>query len=263
MNKRLILVLLLAAALVLLCACQGGEPQTFQVYNPATVTTPPTAEPYTGYDFDSGDYDPSSEEGVLDEVPEEYSGLLTEPPQAAYAGATPVLIDPINKPTPSPAPQLSIDTYQVYDATKLGLSFEGPIGWNFDDSASDAYSIYNPDTSVNYPAQLTIHKVPVSSNYTKAQLKAQVQEMLTALKPRYSSFSPSLTAERTLLDSNGIYADFTGVDKESGEAVWGRVQAVCVQKNLYILEMTTPQVYKETYKDTLYSRFRKTLKITK
>ena len=71
------------------------------------------------------------------------------------------------------------------------------------------------------------------------------------------------TASRTLLDKNGIYADYTGVEKTTGAAVWGRVHAVCVNKTLYILEMCTPQVYKEQYKDTVYSRFRRTVKITR
>ena len=267
MKKRTRLLCMLLLCVLAFSACQSEQPEQFQVVtNPDQLSQQsviPTEAP--AINFDTGNYDPGSEENV--DLPESLTGPQdnsTVPPQAAssYAGATPVVIDPIDKPTPTPAPELAISTYVVYDA-KMGISFEGPVGWSVGTDETDTYSIVNPDPSMDFTAYLAVHKVTVSNTYTEAELKTQVTEMLSALKPNYNKFSPTKTASRTLLDKNGIYADYTGVEKTTGAAVWGRVHAVCVNKTLYILEMCTPQVYKEQYKDTVYSRFRRTVKITR
>ena len=273
MKKRLLFIMCLIAVLMLLTACQSSEPQQFQVVtNPEQLdfsqgASNPTSVPVVvSNDWDT--YDPSSEENYdpyEEEAGTEDFQWETAAPQDEYryAGATPVLIDPIDKPTPTPAPALNISSYQVYDATNIGISFEGPVGWESRNSESSAYTILNPDASMDYPASLTIHKVSVSSTYTQADLEKQVMEMVSAIKPNYRKFSNTKTATRNLLDKNGVYCDFSGVEATTGANVWGRVHAVCVNKTLYIMEMYTPQVYKEQYKDTLYSRFRRTVKITK
>ena len=181
MKKRIVcLVLVLCAALVM-TACQKKE--TF----PTTPTAVPTAEPQDqqnifgdtpvpqDIDFDDGTYDPTQEEGGNEEEvtgQEPAAGEPTAAPtmQSEYAGATPVLIDPIDKPTPTPLPKLSF-TYATYEAPALHLSFEGPAGWLVDDSQPDTYTITNPDTSMDYAAFLSIRTVPVSKNYNKNEIE--------------------------------------------------------------------------------------------
>ncbi len=274
--KKIILTVLMVLCLVALCACQGGEQERFDVVTSKDqlATQRPAAQAQTvvgdpGYDFDTGDYDPASEENwdeasspvtVYEQAPE-----TNQAPEAAsaYPGATPVVLDPIDKPTPTPAPAISITEYQVYDATRLRLSFEGPVGWTIDDTRTDSYTITNPDSRASYPAQLTVTTKAVAAEYTQNDLKKEVKTQLNTLKADYTGFSPTNTATRTLFDKTGVYADFSGVLKDTDVKVWGRVHAITVNKTLVVLTITAPYEYRETYKDTLYSKFRHTVKFTK
>lgn len=287
MSKKNLLALMLAVCLVFLTACSGQkQAEQFQVItdpqqlqNQASAPAASQSQPQqqsdtTAFDFDSGDYDPASEESYNDfDDDVSYSdseglsteAIITAPPIIAsqYAGATPVVLDPIDKPTPTPAPALSITEFQTYDATKLSLSFDGPVGWTVNDLAADTFVLTNPDGTVDYKAELIVRTMSVSAAYGELELKREVKQMLTNIKADYSSFSPSNTASRTLMDKKGIYADFSGTRKDTGAQVWGRVHITCINKTLIILQLTCPYVYRETYKDTVYSKFRHSVKFTR
>ncbi|MBR6028892.1 MAG: hypothetical protein IKP40_07345 [Clostridia bacterium] len=277
MKKRTAALCLLLVCVLLLSACSTQqEPERFQVVTGTATPTiyVPLVTDAPLIDFDSGDYDPSSEEGgdteeVATVFSEPITASLSSQPtsaptvQSEYAGATPVPLDPIDKPTPTPAPALTIANYQVYDATKIGLSFEGPVDWTVNDAASDTFVLTNPDQSVDYQAWLSIRAVNVSSDYGATDMKKQVMNIRDEIRSEYSSFSPSNTASRTLLDKAGIYMDYTGTRKDNGAKVWGRIHVTCVSRTLYILQIACPQTYRETYKDKVYAKFRATVKITK
>ena len=278
----MLLLMTLLTCLMLLCACQQKE--EFQLagnvvtQNVSQATTAPTDEPAAEEDaFDYDSYDPASEEGIGDDLGVTDLGLLLDMDQNAtvyaeptsaptmnsqYAGASPVVIDPIDKPTPSPVPQLTFSEYMVYDATKLGLSFEAPVGWVVNDLEQSSYLLTNPDLSVDYQATLRVSAYTVNTEYTQSELAKEVKNILSQYRSLYNSFSPTNTATRTLLDKTGVYADYSGVTK-GGQSVGGRVHAVCVSKKLYVLELSWPKAYTETYKDTVYKQFRHSVKITK
>ena len=138
-------------------------------------------------DFDDGTYDPASEEGgewePVDE-PETVAANAAETAaptmQSEYAGATPVVIDPIDKPTPTPLPALNF-TYVTYEANALHLTFEGPAGWVPDESEADTYRLTNPDPSMDYAATLTVRAIPVNKQYSKSDLTKEVKGMLDTL----------------------------------------------------------------------------------
>ena len=279
--KKTLLALLMCLCVVLLAACQGGENQRFDYYdgNPAQGgqqnntgnndqgQIPP---PDGNINFDDGSYDPASEEGRGDDLsmlpvetdaPTQY---ITEAPtiRSQYAGATPVPIDPIDKPTATPVPPLTF-TYMVYDATNLGLSFEGPVGWQVDASSSDTYIIYNTDPSMDYMATLTLRATPVASDYNESALQTEVKNMLNSVGAYgFSEFNPSNTAPRTLISHTGVYANYTGT-LTSGVQVAGRVHATCVNRVLYTLHITYPRAYTDTYVDGVYHKLRDTISITK
>ena len=226
---------------------------------------------YDTTDYDDGSYDPTSEEGsgegeVIDipDVAEVAEVTNTPVPtiRSEYAGATPVVIDPIDKPTATPVPALSF-SYTTYYATKLHLSFEGPIGWTVDDTDSDTYVITNPDTSADYAASMTIRVTSVTSDYSTSQLTSEVKNMLSTIKSSasYKSFSPSNTASRTLLDKAGVYANYTAVLSD-GTRIAGRVHVTCLNKVLYTVHITYPRDYTDTYVDKVYKKMRDTIKIT-
>lgn len=274
MKKRMLLALMLVLCVAVLCACQNsgtkytvvetGQPQAQATQNLNLTGAQTTAEITN---FDDGSYDPTAEEGMgedLGDFIEETAVPVTVAPtvRSDYAGATPVLLDPIDKPTPTPVPPISF-TYQAYDATKLHLAFEAPVGWVVDDSVADTYILRNPDPSMAYTASLTLTATSVSSQMNKSSLTTQVEAMLDAIGAGadVKSFSPSRTADRTLMDQTGVYANYTGV-LDNGEEIAGRVQATCVNKVLYTVHVTYPRAYRDTYVDTVYDTLRKTLNVT-
>ena len=275
--KRTLLALLLCLCVALLAACQSGEPQRFDALgnnnsgqdsqNTGNADTPSGD---SNINFDDGTYDPASEEGRGDDLlggftfvtpPSDYI-TATPTVRSQYAGATPVPTDPIDKPTATVVPPLTF-TYTVYDATKLGLSFDGPIGWVVDDSASDTYIIYNPDPSVDYAATLTLRATPVASDYSESDLRREVLGMLSSIgSSGFSTWSPSNTATRSLLTASGVYANYTGT-LNGGIEVAGRVQAACLNRVLYTVHITYPRAYTDTYKNGVYDKLRDTIKVTK
>jgi hypothetical protein len=182
--------------------------------------------------------------------------------QSDYAGATPVVIDPIDKPTPTPLPTLSL-SYVTYEASALHMTFEGPSGWTVDDTISDTYTLINPDPSMDYAAKLTVRAVPVNKQYTKSELTREIKGMLDTLggSGELSGFSPSNTAERAFLGATGIYANYTATEKATGAEVAGRMIVTCVNRTLYSLHVAYPRGYRDFYVTNVYDKFRHTVKL--
>ncbi len=269
MKKRWILALTLLLCACLLTACQSGEEQRFNVKtsNGTTQAQKPAAAQQQS-PAGNADYDPLAEEddfGTWEaQVPAQPQYTNTPAPtiRSEYAGATPVVIDPIDKPTPTPVPPLTF-AYQVYDATKLGLSFEGPVGWIKDDSASDTFIIQNPASGVDYYATLTIRAEKVSTQYSTAQLEDVIEGMLAALgNASFDEYDASSTASRTLLGQKGIYGNYTGT-LNTGAKIGGRVHAACVDKVLYTVHISYPYAYRDTYIDQVFHHLRDTIKVTR
>ena len=250
--KRVVCVLLVMCA-VTLAAAAGAQ----DIFSGAVVESGTR-------DYDDGSYDPSSEEDLdAEEILESAGSAVTPAPimQSEYAGATPVVIDPIDKPTPTPLPTLTF-TYDTYDASALHMTFEAPIGWMVDDSEPDSYTITNPDPSMDYAARETIREVPVNRAYDKKDLTKEIRGALDTIRSdgNFKTFNPSNTATRTLLGETGVYANYSGVNGD-GIHVAGRIIAVCVNKTLYILHCSYPQGYTDTYVAALFNRFRSTVKM--
>ena len=131
-----------------------------------------------------------------------------------------------------------------------------------DDTAADTYTLTNPDPSMDYAAQLTVRAVPVNKQYTKSELTREVKGMLDTLSGDgvLTGFSPSNTAERTILGSTGIYANYKAVVKETGAEIAGRLIVVCVDKTLYTLHVSYPRGYTEFYVTNVYDKFRHSVK---
>jgi len=279
MKKLMLVIVLLLCAAVLFGCAQSNEPQRFQVIGQETqapaaatqvVQAQVTAAPVGTIDFDDGSYDPSKEEGgsegtdiMID------TGALNNAPviaetsaptiNSAYAGATPVVIDPINKPTPTPVPAIAF-TYEKYEASKLHLSFEAPVAWTVDDTMSDTYILTNPNTGIDYAAFINVRTIAVTKDYSKNNLATEVRQMLSTVSADFATFSHTNTAERTLLGKTGVYADYTATTRDGAE-VSGRIHITYMNKTLYAVHMSYPRSYAKDYKDNVYSKFRKTLTV--
>ena len=263
-GKIWILCLVLVLCLMVLSACQQQEtfttevtqaPQTQAVQQEQSAQDLFSGAVVESTNFDDGSYDPASEEGGEKEDVEDVPALPTTAPtiQSDYAGATPVVIDPIDKPITF--------TYATYEASALHLTFDAPAGWLADDTQPDSYTLTNPDPSADYAANLIIRMVPVNKNYSKSDLTKEIRGMLDTIKSSgFKSFSPSNTASRTFLTGDGIYANYSGTNSD-GVQVAGRVIASCVNKNLYVLHVSYPKGYTETYVEGVFNKFRHTAKL--
>ena len=280
-KKRILCLVLVLCSVLVLSSCQKKETfmtldqqQQQQQQQQQTASQPEDAQNLFGEtavpqqnsepDWDSGDYDPSQEEGGDEEFLETLSNIVdvqTPAPtmQSAYAGATPVLVDPIDKPTPTPLPPLTF-TYQKYEAQALHLSFEGPAGWIIDNSKPDTYILTNPTPDVDYAAQLSIQLVPVDKNKNKNELIKEVKSRLDELGGTFLKYERSQTAGRKFMNTDAVYANYKATTLD-GAKIAGRMIIACSNKTLYILHVSYPQGYTSTYVDNVYDKFRHTVKI--
>ena len=276
MKKRMICLLLALCAVLVLTACQKQETFPNQPRANAPAEQPPVSAPaaepvqqvFTAGsgtpDYDSGEYNPALEEGGQEEQIAPGSYATPAPTmRSEYAGATPVIIDPIDKPTPTPLPKLKF-SYVTYEASALHLSFSGPTDWIVNDSAPDTYMLTNPDPSMDYAATVTIRVVPVNKNYTRNELVKEVKGAMDTIRSDgdFSSFDPSDTATRPFIDGNGVYMAYKGTLKD-GRGVAGRVIVNCVDKTLYIMHCSYPRSMADTFADGVYNKIRSTMKIIK
>lgn len=270
MKKRLMLALMLILCAALLASCSSNDPK----YPVGSSQNGDTQQTQQSADTPAGENASPLDEEDDYTGSDEYWGGVTLPTQAVatptpaptmrsqYAGATPVVLDPIDKPTPTPVPKLTV-SYTAYDAIKLGLSFEGPAGWLMDDTAADTFIIQNPNARVDFLATLTLRAEQVSSDYSTSELRTIVNGMLDAIESSgFEDYNPSQTAGRTLLGKDGIYANYDGTLND-GPQVAGRVHAVCVDRVLYTIHLTAPKAQWEDYKELVYDHLRDTLTIIK
>ena len=289
---KLLLCLLLAA--LALCACSGGQTQdgptafveVTQNLGPtelATATPEPTQSPDESLDggsiFSSNPYDVASDYTANDPLNEEDvidTGLTGDAAAGAYdsyasaedtvypySGSTPIPLDPVDMPSPTPRPALAF-TYVAYQPNSLGsngVTFEAPAGWVPDESVNEVYTLSEPEDQIRDGQQcvITIAAVPVTSNYSESNLKTEVRQRLDTLSAtNYTSWNPSLTATRHLLGSVGVYANYSGT-LANGVKVGGRVHYACVDKVLYSIEIVYPLAYKDDYLN-VFSQVRTTIK---
>ena len=276
MWKKRILCLVLVLCACLLAACQQEKviyptqerPETQQ---PAAQDAP-AAQPVTQSsqivfpNYDDGSYNPASEEGG----DEEYIAIANPATPAptvnnSYAGATPVVIDPIDKPTATPVPTLKF-TYSQYEAEALHLSFEAPAGWTADSSAADTYiltDLTDADKGLDVKPRVMVRMVPVNKNYNKNELTKEVKAALDSIRGEsdFSSFEPSSTATRTFIDGNGVYMAYKGTLSD-GRGVAGRVIVNTVDKVLYILHVSYPRSMADNFAEGVYNKVRSTMKKT-
>lgn len=254
MKKLTLAAVLLLAALLLLTGCQSNE-QRFSVATnvPANVqdlyANIPTDTPPPDWDVEI--YDPT-----LEEDDEEFLGAVAT--ASVYAGATPVLLDPIDKPTATPVPPLTV-TYETVTAVKLGLNFSAPTGWKVDVEDANTFVLVNPDSRMDYRAFISITTEAAGKQLSKSELDAWLKNKLSDIRLGFGSFSPTNTADRTLLGTDGKYADYTARTADGAEAA-GRVQCICINKTVYTLHISYPLTYRDTYKDGVYRKLRETIK---
>lgn len=288
MKRKCKMLLCLALALLTLSACSSQEkelatiPNITQAIGPTnTPTSVPQADPIAVGEpvedgsgvsiFDSNPYDdqdwgdePLFEEEYVDD--DDSTGFQYDYYTSAettvypYAGSTPIPLDPVDMPSPTPRPSLSF-TYVSYTSYGLGVTFEGPAGWQVDESQNQMMILSEPSGQIKDGQQciITLSAEPVSSNYSESDLKSHVKQRLdTIYTSDMSDYSPSLTATRYMMGQKGVYANYTGTLLD-GTEVGGRIMYVCMDRVLYGLEIIYPLGYKEDYLN-VFGQIRQTIK---
>ena len=295
MKRQWKIVLCLLAVLVALNGCspdpqQGGAPQFEEVTQDlAPTAVPPTPTPETAASgqnrtggesvFAANPYEVqgidefTSEDALLEEgyvdagdsigEADPYTDYSYVDPNATpyiYAGSTPIPLDPLDMPTPTPRPEI-VFTYGPYSAATLGLFFEGPVGWLPNESNTEEFQLIEPDVQVKdgQPGIIRLRAVPVANDYTENDLKAYIIQQLKDIGAvGYEVWEPSLTASRYLMGARGVYANYTGT-LVSGVRVGGRIHAATIDSVLYTAEITYPLGFRTAYVDA-FTKLRDTIK---
>ena len=275
LKKKIVCLILVLCAALVLTAC-GQQQETYPnqprqdtgaAQQQAPVQEQVVAQaPAQQINFNDGSYDPASEEGGQSEQVIAETNAATAAPvmQSEYAGATPVKIDPVDKPTPTPLPKLTF-SYNTYNASNLHLTFEGPAGWMVNDLAVDSYTLTNPDPSMDYEATVEIRTIAAGKDYTQKELIKEVKAQADTLRStgNFQSFDASDTAARFFIDGNGVYLAYKGVLNDGQETgVAGRIIVNTVNKTLYVLHVSYPRGLADTFADGVYNKVRHSMKLT-
>ncbi|NLV57145.1 MAG: hypothetical protein GXY67_00075 [Clostridiales bacterium] len=274
---KLILSLLVILATLSSCSGQQNPPQQFaevtQYIGPVAENTPdPQQQADTSGSSDSifsnNPFDVSSdgeeltgaeEEGFGDEEIIDFAAQAEASTPYPYAGSTPIPLDPVDMPSPTPRTEL-VFAYDTY-TTSLKLTFEGPRGWVPDESIPEQFILTEPDTQVKdkQPGIVKVYAIPVNNDYSESNLKTEVLERLRAISStNFEEWSPSLTASRYLMGSKGVYANYSGTMAD-GVKVGGRIHCTTIDKVLYCIEIVYPLAYKDDYLN-IFSKVRETIK---
>lgn len=269
MKKRMICLVLILCAALILTACQQQEsfpnqPRQDAGQAPAAEQQAAAEEPQVQQkiNYDDSPYDPASEEVGQDEPVD--SGITPAPTmKSEYAGPTPVKIDPVDKPTATPLPNVTF-SYATYTASNLHLTFDGPAGWLPDDSAGDTYTLADQNMAMDYPARVVIHTVNVGKNYTQKELTNELKAQADTIRSAngFKTFELSNTATRFFIEEGGVYLAYKGtLNDENETGVAGRIIVNTVNKTLYVLHVSYPRGLADTYAEGVYNKIRHTMKL--
>ena len=255
----LTLVLFLLAAMLVMTGCVSQQNNTIPTVTQANALLTPVPVPEEDLsllDLPEG-YDPASEEDhnpslYLNGAYDEYGGL-------SQVGATPVPLDPIDLPTPTPRPEL-VFTYTAYTAASLGISFEAPAGWVVDESVPGTITLYDTVVRDGYQGYITISVTNVASSYRKADLKSQLSLSVADLhRTNFDKWEDFDTKERTLLKKDGYYTTYRG-ERSDGVIIRGYMQVALLDNNRVItLHVSAPGWYNSSY-GNVYHKVRDTMK---
>ena len=240
MKKQWMLILLLAAALTLCFACGFAEESGGQVSPMDLVQSLVQSAESPLY---ADDYDPSSEEDTVYSAPAANTNS-----DKVYAGATPIPIDPIDLPTPTPRPELTF-TYGDYVASKLGITFKSAVGYDINENISGKYILTEPAAAVkdNYPCTITFEISGVTKNYSTGDIKTSLSRFLATEGAQYETWETMQAASKTLMNGKGYYNNYRGVLSD-GTIVRGRVHMALIGDNqLLTLHISCPGWFNSSY----------------
>ena len=182
--------------------------------------------------------------------------------------ATPVAVDPIDKPTPTPAPTPDY-MYDTYTSSTMGISFSIPYSWLLNPSTNQETTLQfvEPKSEMmepdGYQTRLTIERFSADLNQTAADARTQLESVLTELEGMFTTFKANDIATASIGGASGYYCYYRATynDGTKEYSMRGRVAVVAHDKELIQIRLTTPSNW-FSYYNHVYRQLRATFKFT-
>ncbi|MBR1710391.1 MAG: hypothetical protein IJ719_16440 [Clostridia bacterium] len=182
--------------------------------------------------------------------------------------ATPIAVDPIDKPTPTPMPTPNF-SYRIFESAPLSISFAIPFTWllNPDTNQSTTLQFVEPQSEMmdvnGYQTRITIERVNIGVSQTVADARARLETVLEDLESSFSSFVPGSIASATIGGAKGSYCYYKAeyIDPTSNKTYQmnGRITIVASGNYLYQVRLTAPRAW-YSYYENVFRRLRTTWK---
>lgn len=197
-----------------------------------------------------------SEEAAFD-----FSTLTVEDP-----AATPVAVDPIDKPTPTPLPKPSY-WYETYENPGMGISFSIPGTWLLNPNTNQDTTIQFVEPKADrmekdgYQTRLTVEKVNMGLSQTASDAKDRLESTLAQLESTFTTFTPGQPASTTIGNAKGYYCYYKATYDDGSKTyhMRGRIAIVAHEKALYQVRITTPQSW-YSYYENVFRKVRSSFK---
>ena len=182
--------------------------------------------------------------------------------------ATPVAVDPIDKPTPTPAPTPDY-MYDTYTSSSMGISFSIPYSWLLNPSTNQETTLQfvEPKSEMmepdGYQTRLTIERFSAGLSQTAADARTRLESVLTELEGMFTTFKANDIATASIGGASGYYCYYRATynDGTKEYSMRGRVAVVAHDKELIQIRLTTPSNW-FSYYNHVYRQLRATLKFT-
>ncbi len=168
--------------------------------------------------------------------------------------ATPVAVDPIDKPTPTPAPTPNF-IYEEYRNEAMGVSFHIPYTWLLNPNTNHATTIQfvEPKSEMmeqgGYQTRVTIEKINMGLSQTASDAKERLESTLEELGSTFTTFTPGNIDSGNFGDANGYYCYYRAEynDGVKNYEMNGRIIIVAHKNALFQIRITTPRDWYSYY----------------
>ena len=191
----------------------------------------------------------------------DFSILMPDSP-----AATPVAVDPIDKPTPTPTPAPSF-VYEKYENDLLGISFSVPYTWLLNPNTNQETTVQfvEPKSEMmepdGYQTRITVEKYNMGLTQTAAEARDRLESIIEELEATFTTFSAGSIDSGDFGDARGYYCYYKAEynDGTKNYEMNGRVIVVAHEKALYQIRLTTPRDW-YSYYNHLWRKVRSTIK---
>ena len=168
--------------------------------------------------------------------------------------ASPIPVDPIDKPTPTPMPKPNFH-YDTYTNNAMGVSFSIPYTWllNPNTNHDTTVQFVEPKSEMmepdGYQTRVTIEKYNMGLNQTAEDARARLETVLEELGASFTTFTPNAVDSASFGEGKGYYCYYRA-DYNDGSKLYemnGRVIVIAHEKALYQIRLTTPRNWYSYY----------------